>query len=406
MLARLTARRSAPRAAVSKTAAQMPGVLFARRGSTHAQGLPLSPTVERLLRNSYNALDEAAPQMLRTLEESDAPLIWHKHSSFLDHLRGVWLMLVAWEQPQAVCRLGLFHSAYSNSFISMNLYDPTRDRAALTELIGAAAEGLVYIFCSIDRQQLEEMVLEEGVVRAEGYALRHIRTGESLHVSGAEAAAFVTETLADELEQRFGWQSDLEAGDVAAVWPGAFLPTLRMSRTNALALALRASGLVPPERLPPIFRRCSARLQPEDEEASRALYWAAVSAPPGREAGGGTAAEQLAQLEEAARRNPFVGEPHLVRAQLLLLQGRWAEAEGAAACGVALLAEWATAYDKRMPWNAWLNWGRCLALQAALHEWPTTHGGLESLGATHPRMRFRGLNTSRRAASTTAGVGV
>jgi len=290
MLARLTARRSAPRAAVSKTAAQMPGVLFARRGSTHAQGLPLSPTVERLLRNSYNALDEAAPQMLRTLEESDAPLIWHKHSSFLDHLRGVWLMLVAWEQPQAVCRLGLFHSAYSNSFISMNLYDPTRDRAALTELIGAAAEGLVYIFCSIDRQQLEEMVLEEGVVRAEGYALRHIRTGESLHVSGAEAAAFVTETLADELEQRFGWQSDLEAGDVAAVWPGAFLPTLRMSRTNALALALRASGLVPPERLPPIFRRCSARLQPEDEEASRALYWAAVSAPPGREAGGGRAA--------------------------------------------------------------------------------------------------------------------
>jgi hypothetical protein len=43
--------------------------------------------------------------MLRTLEASDAPLIWHKHSSFLDHLRGVWLMLVAWEQPRAVCRL-------------------------------------------------------------------------------------------------------------------------------------------------------------------------------------------------------------------------------------------------------------------------------------------------------------
>ena len=117
-----------------------------------------------------------------------------------------------------------------------------------------------------------------------------------------------------------------------------------------------------------------------------------------------------------------------MRAQLLLQQGRWAEAEGAASCGVALLAEWghlqnltpaptptlalvalaltltrwATAYDKRMPWNAWLNWGRCLALQAKLREWPGTHGGLESLGATHPRMRFRGLNTSRHASSATS----
>ena len=42
-------------------------------------------------------------------------------------------------------------------------------------------------------------------------------------MSGAEAAAFVIETLADELEQRFGWQSDLEAGDVAAVWLGVGL---------------------------------------------------------------------------------------------------------------------------------------------------------------------------------------
>ena len=122
--------------------------------------------------------------------------------------------------PTNHCRLGLFHSAYSNSFVSMNLYDPRRDRAALAALIGEEAEGLVYGFCSIDRQQLEETVLEEGVVRREGYALRHIRTGEALHISGAEAVAFVTETLADELEQRFGWQSDLEAGNVAAVWPG------------------------------------------------------------------------------------------------------------------------------------------------------------------------------------------
>ena len=110
------------------------------------------------------------------------------------------------------------------------------------------------------------------------------------------------------------------------------------------------------------------------------------------------AAAQLAQLQEASRLNPFVGEPHLVRAQILLTHGEWDEASAAATKGVGILADWATSWDKRMPWNAWLNWGRSLALQAAFKEWPDTHGGIESLGATHPRMRFRKLNTSRNLA--------
>lgn len=339
--------------------------------------------------------------MLRKLEGSDAGLIWHKHSSFLDHLKGVWLMLAAWDQPQPICRLGLFHSAYSNSFVSMNLFDPKRDRDAVVELIGPEAERLVYGFCSIDRQLLEETVLAEGTIRREGYTFRHIHTGDDLAVSGAEAAAFVTETLADEMEQRFGWQSDLEAGVTTAAWPGPMLPTLRMARTNGLALALRASGLVPAEQLPPIFGRCAEPLAPSDEAAARSLYWAAVGGaglPATGVSAAAAAAAQEAQLREASRLNPFVGEPHLVRAQLLLQQARWAEAEAAAAHGVGLLADWATSWDKRMPWNAWLNWGRCLALQAGCKEWPETHGGLESLGATHPRMRYRGLNTSRNAA--------
>ena len=86
---RLTAS-AARRSAVSRTAARTPGALLVRScqtssgSSAHAQpaqALPLSPIVERLLRGSHGALDEAAPQMLRTLEASDAPLIWHTHSS-------------------------------------------------------------------------------------------------------------------------------------------------------------------------------------------------------------------------------------------------------------------------------------------------------------------------------------
>ena len=93
VMLRLTALRSARRAAVSRTAARTPGALLVRScqsssGSSApaqparpAQALPLSPTVERLLRGTHDALDEAAPQMLRILEASDAPLIWHTHSS-------------------------------------------------------------------------------------------------------------------------------------------------------------------------------------------------------------------------------------------------------------------------------------------------------------------------------------
>ena len=152
-------------------------------------GAPLPARVESMIRGRWADLDPCAPEILSVLEASDAPLIWHKHSTFLDHLREVWAILANWEQPQAVCRLGLLHSAYSNSFVSMNCFDPGTDRPAVAALIGEEAEGLVYKFCSIDRQALEEKVLAERTVRREGYSMRHIRTGEPLEVSGAEVPA-------------------------------------------------------------------------------------------------------------------------------------------------------------------------------------------------------------------------
>lgn len=60
-------------------------------------------------------------------------------------------ILHAWGQPQDVCRLGMFHSVYSNSFVAMGVLDPCSDRRALQALIGQKAEDLVYKFCSIDR---------------------------------------------------------------------------------------------------------------------------------------------------------------------------------------------------------------------------------------------------------------
>lgn len=340
------------------------------------------------MRSDWPALDAAAPQMLKKLHESPAPMIWHKHGSFLDHLRDVWGMLVAWKQPEAVCRLGLFHSAYSNSFVSMNLYNIDKDRGDLAALIGGEAENLVYKFCVINRQALEDTFLAEGTVRREGYEVKHIRTGETVELTGLEAAACLTETLADIMDQSFGWQSELEQGRVKALWPGPYAPTMRMSRASRLALALRASGLVEEAKLPPIFNSCASELRDADEERARTLYWFVVSSDD-------TSRSSEDALLEASHLNPHVAEPHVVRAQLLLQLGRWEEAEQAAAHGLTLFETWATQWDKRMPLHAWVAWTRCLVFQAQLREWPDTWGGLESLGAVDMSMRSRGLNKDR-----------
>merc|ERR1719473_1642195 len=107
--------------------------------------------------------------------------------------------------------------------------------------------------------------------------MKHIHTSDPVEVSGKEAAAFIIETLADEVDQRFGWQSDLEVGATMACWPGPMLPTLRLSRTSQLAHAIRASSLIDEAALPPIFDKCSVVLSLEDETAARDAYWEAVS---------------------------------------------------------------------------------------------------------------------------------
>ena len=98
-----------------------------------------------------------------------------------------------------MCRLGLFHSAYGNSFVAMRLYDPAsaRQRGALRDTVGERAERLVWAFCAVDRQALEEAVLSEGSIRPEGYHLPNIRErGQTIRVSPEDARDMILETVA------------------------------------------------------------------------------------------------------------------------------------------------------------------------------------------------------------------
>ncbi|CAE8604531.1 unnamed protein product [Polarella glacialis] len=360
----------------------------------------LPPVIHAMIHEDDVALDPAAERFLTVLKRSAAPEIWHKHGHFYSHLHDVWQMLCAWGQPQAICRLGLFHSAYSNSFVSMNLFNPDTEagRAELRDLVGEDAENLIYKFCVINRQEMETEVLRTGRIPEEGRSFKHIRTGEPVMCSASEIGAFIVETLADYQDQSFGWQSDMEAGLSGALWPGICKPTLRMSKVSKMAVAVRKHGQL--KVVPPIFDHCSKVLDESDERAARDLYWRVLSgdteSPGGLAAATSVAAEAaIADLLEASKLNPFVAEPHAVRAQLLVQKGRWPEAAEACKAALRLFYEWATQWDNRMPFVAWVSWTRCILLQTSFKEWPTTHGGVESLGAVHPSQRFRKLNTGR-----------
>jgi len=389
----------------------------AEAGALGARAGALGARAEALLRGDDAAVDCAAGELLAGLRGSAACGVWHKCGTFADHLEGVWRLLWNWGCHEAVCRLGLFHSAYGNSFVAMRLYSPATDRQRLRCLIGEEAEELVYLFCCVDRQSLEAAVLAEGRIRHEGYRLRNVQAADTqdaaeLFVSWKQARDMVVETVADYADQSFGWQSDLEAGVPAAqaLWPGPMRPTLRLNRLSRFAAAIRDSVERPPAcqkghldyQLPPLFRcaagrPCGRLLSEEDERMARDLYWSVIAAEPDM-----PPSDSVKRLEEASRLNPHVAEPHIVRAQLLVAEGcrggglgQLEEALEAVKRGLSLLQDWGTAWDKRMPWAAWVNWARVLALQATEREWPSTHGGFESLGAVLPSQKFRKLNTSR-----------
>ena len=397
-----------------------------KRARKQSSASTLPPLIHAIIHEAWGTLDDSADAFLRVLKASPAVEIWHKHGHFYSHLHDVWSMLCAWRQPRAIARLGLFHSAYSNSFVSMGLYDAATDRAQLTALIGAEAESLVWKFCVIDRQKFEDVIVESGAIPPAGLVVSHIRDphGAKITLSPAELAAFVIETVADYMDQSFGWQSDMEFGrrndvgvsaleregpsdelelrrcDRRRLWPTEMRPTLRMAMLSIMANAARPLLDV----VPPIFHQCTVLLSEADELRGRDLYWDVVAAPhrPGAEqqqdqaALDGEARAAIVALTEASRYNPFVAEPHIVRAQLLMELREWRDAAAAARRGVEILCDWATAWDKRMPFAAWLSWARCLIFQAELEEWPITHGGMESLGAVHAAQRFRGLNTAGR----------
>lgn len=342
----------------------------------------IAPHVTAIIRHDFDSLEPKMTELSKVLSSLGADECWHKHGTFKEHLMQVWRVLALWKQPQDVCRLGLFHSTYSNSFVNLALLSPNADRGILRDLIGDDAEDLVHHFCIINRQELVfERCLKEGRVPAEGITMQHIRTGEPVHLSQSLVGTFLLLTIADYTDQWYGWQDNLLGNEdglmqykeqnAQSLWPGSSRPGLWMSAMSRLGRLVADCNL---SAVPPIFENCTAILEAENEVKARDLYWQAAN---GERHDIKAAARDL---EKAIELNPFAGEFHIVLAHCYLIESKFVEALAQAYNGIDLLVQWGTSYDKRMDWAAWIAWARVLVIHGKNQTWPTNAWGIINLG--------------------------
>ncbi|KAG8060878.1 hypothetical protein GUJ93_ZPchr0002g23653 [Zizania palustris] len=403
------------------------------------------------LRGEEEQVDPALPKLAAVLRAAGAGECWHKHSTFLAHLLDVYRILRLWGAPDVVTRCGLYHSAYSNSYVNLAIFEPDVGRDRVRPIIGAAAERLVHLFCIVPRQQLihddllfhyTDQDLVADLARSEaslqdarrglfhdvdaepwrrkiqcllpptGITVKHIRTGEDVALSRRVTAAFLLMTMADFSDQLFDWQDRLfnntngrlEFGGNTwtSLWPGTGKPglwTASISRMGALyTLIVREEEIYIAQRtrsstseqggdpatldedidlvIPSMFDGCTQVLNTNDQKAARDIYWEAVCT--GEDEADWPKLEEL--LRQSIAKNPFVGEPHLVLAQVLLNMEMYEDAVKQAEAGLKLLLEWGCSWDKRMPWEAWVSWGRAMLIKAKHKDWPHTSFGILSLG--------------------------
>ncbi|KAG2306319.1 hypothetical protein Bca4012_084649 [Brassica carinata] len=248
-------------------------------------GSSSSPVLELarpFLRGELEKINPKLPSLIAVLRTVGAGECWHKHGSFLHHLIDVYKILKLWKAPESVCLCGLFHSAYSNSYVNLAIFDPSTGRDVVRGHVGEDAESLIHLFCVIPRQtlihdellfkysdlelvehlELSEVSLrnakEEGVFDGEeawrkklnglvpesGVVVKHIKTGEEILVSRRVVGVFLLMTMADFSDQFFGFQDELfcnedgrlefRGNNVTALWPGDGKPGLWMNSNSRM----------------------------------------------------------------------------------------------------------------------------------------------------------------------------
>lgn len=364
--------------------------------------------LEQILADNYEAMDPLVlPNSVTALKGRGAHRCWHKHSTFLDHLLGVHNILRLWGQGKIIGRVGLFHSAYSNSYVNLALYDPSTERSEMQELIGSEAEDLVYMFCIINRQEVVvNTLLRQGFIPKEGLYVPHLRNPEEkIFLSAETLRMLVVFTMADTADQYFGWQDQLFGGggndgsmiipgqdlserhDSKALWPGVSKPGLWMSYISNLGKVARtfdpgwrtstATNDDQTLDVPPVFESGTQTLSVSDEAAARDLYWSVVTG----EVSDDDDEVVVATLQACHAKNPWAFEPLVLLAQKYLHRNDYATALEFASRALELQHQWGTAWDKRLAFGAWVAWTRVIYQRAEDEKpWPVNSWEVNNFG--------------------------
>lgn len=361
-----------------------------------------SPALRSLIYERWQDFDTDWPRFQTWLQESQAVCEFgHARATFREHLQGTFALCAAWGLPQAVCRAGLLHTAYSGDvfYFALARSEHAGDRAQLQALIGQDAERLVHQFGALHRGTIVSAVLETGEIPDQGLDVRWNRPADAaiagadaVRVSARDCALLMFITVADYLEQAVasnGWKDIYQVDTPATLWPGSGKPAACMHWLSKLARAAKPH-LPDGTQVPQIFAGCNATLSEAAETKARNLYWEVVraedsddhdvyideqdvDADPDESAARTASApsecmsdpQRVRRLRAAVRLNPFVGEPHVLLAQLAFRGGRYEEAVTECAQALRKLYTLGTAWDKRVSFPGWCAFTRLVALRAS-----------------------------------------
>ncbi|CAG8503946.1 9629_t:CDS:1 [Racocetra persica] len=367
----------------------------------------IPPKIKLILRQDWSSLNSKLPKLLEILtKELGSSECWHKKSTFFDHLFHVYQILTIWNQPQYLIDCGLFHSAYSNSYVNLAIFKLNDgERKRLQALIGEEAEKLAHLFCIIPRHdliynkifgQLKSKEIDDEklkiVIPDEGIIVRNINNDEPILLNKFTIAIFLIFTMADFSDQLFSWQDELFEnydGQLLyqtsnefnfSLWPGDCKPGLWLAGLSRIGKIVRwCLKDFKPELIPPVFDNCTVELDPSDLIKSRDLYWDIVTnhhnlynveAIP----------EIERKLKECIKLNPFVGEPHVLLAQIYMRLEKYEEAEQEGLKALKFFFDWGTCWDKRMNWDVWIAYIRVIIECARKKEWIKGAFGAVKLG--------------------------
>lgn len=118
-----------------------------------------------------------------------ADLQHDSHVPFLSHLIGTRRLLAEWGERPALCDAGLFHSAYGTEYFPV---DRPADRDEVRALIGADAEEIVWLWCTIRRDTFAAI---------ESTFTFGSRDGGTIELDAPRASDIATLWAADTVEQ-------------------------------------------------------------------------------------------------------------------------------------------------------------------------------------------------------------